>query len=134
MVSALRISELRILRVMLAVACVTSAVAIFRPVVPQLGAFGISLSVINTVIFGGAFYGIQKRAMLMWRLGFFVIVGLGGQFLMQSLILTRSIIGRTQNPEMLAGFLMLMTLAVTAYWLFWWKRQKPFFISSSTDC
>lgn len=66
----------------------------------------------------------------MWKLGFAIIVGLGAQFLIQSLIIWSSILGRA-NARIESGFLTIATLAVTTYWLFWWKRQRPYFSDGS---
>lgn len=116
---------------MLVVACVMSAISIFRPIVLPGGKFGIVSSIIDTAVFGCAIYGIHRRAPLMWKLGFAIIVGLGAQFLMQSLIIWSSILGRATNARIESGFLTIATLAVTTYWLFWWKRQRPYFINGS---
>jgi len=122
---------MRILKAMLVVACIMSAISIFRPIVLPGGTFGIVSSIIDTAVFGCAFYGIHRRAPLIWKLGFAIIVGLGAQFLMQSLAIWSSILGRATNAPIESGFLTLATLAVTTYWLFWWKRQRHYFIDGS---
>ena len=122
--------DMRILKAMLMVACVMSAISIFRPIVQPGGTFGIVSSIVDTAVFGCAIYGIHRRAPLMWKLGFAIIVGLGAQFLIQSLIIWSSI-GRATNARIESGFLTIATLAVTAYWLFWWKRQRAYFIDGS---
>jgi hypothetical protein len=94
------------------------------------GTFGILSSIIDTAVFGCAIYGIHRRAALMWKLGFAIIVCLGAQFLIQSLIIWSSI-GRATTARLESGFLTIATLAVTTYWLFWWKRQRPYFIDVS---
>jgi hypothetical protein len=53
---------MRVLKVMLAVACVASVISIFRPITRPGGTPGIFLSVINAALFGSAFCGIQKRS------------------------------------------------------------------------
>ena len=122
---------MRILKAMLVVACIMSAISSFRPIVLPGGTFGIVSSIIDTAVFGCAFYGIDRRALLMWNLGFAIIVGLGAQFLMQSLTIWSSIVGKATNARIESGFLTIATLAVTTYWLFWWKRQRPYFINGS---
>jgi hypothetical protein len=121
---------MRILKAMLVVACVMSAISIFRPIVLPGGTFGIVSSIIDTAVFGCAIYGIHRRAPLMWKLGFAIIIGLGAQFLIQSLIIWSSI-GRAATARLESGFLTIATLAVTMYWLIWWKRQRPYFIAVS---
>jgi hypothetical protein len=122
---------MRVLKVMLAVACVASVISIFRPITPSGGTLGIFLSVINAALFGSAFCGIQKRLPLMWKLGFVGIVVLAANFLLQSLSVARSIPTTATNLEMESGFLAIATVLVTAYWLLWWRRQKGYFINGS---
>ena len=122
---------MRVLKATLVVACLMSAISIFRPPVLPGGTFSMVSSIIDTAVLGFAFYGIHRRVPLMWKLGFAIIVGLGAQFLIQSLIIWSSILGSATNARTQSGFLTLATLAVTTYWLFWWKRQKPYFISGS---
>ena len=50
---------MRILKAMLVVACIMSAISIFRPIVLPGGTFGIVSSIIDTAVFGCAFYGIH---------------------------------------------------------------------------
>jgi hypothetical protein len=119
---------MRILKAMLVVACIMSAISIFRPIVLLDGTFGIVSSIIDTAVFGCVFYGIHRRALLMWKLGFVIIVGLGAQFLMQSLTIWSSIVSKATNARIEFGFLTIVTLAVTTYWLFWWKRQRSYFV------
>ena len=90
---------MRLLKVMLAVACVASVISIFRPITPTGGTLGIFLSVINVALFGTAFCGIQKRLPLMWKLGFPGIVVLAANFLLQSLSVARSIPTTATNLE-----------------------------------
>src|SRR4029077_14649072 len=122
---------MRVLKVMLAVACVASVISIFPPIRPPSGTLGILLSVINAALLGSAFWGIQKRLPLMWKLGFVGIVVLAANFLLQSLSVTRSIPTTETNMEMESGFLAIATVLVTAYWLLWWRRQKGYFINGS---
>jgi len=67
----------------------------------------------------------------MWKLGFVGIIVLAANFLIQSLSVTRSIPTTATNLEMESGFLAIATVLVTAYWLFWWRRQKGYFINGS---
>ena len=122
---------MRVLKAMLVGACVMSAISIFRPPVLPGGTFGKVSSIIDTAVFGCAFYAIHRRVPLMWKLGFAIIIGVGAQFLMQSLIILSSIRGGATNARMQSGFLTIATFAVTTYWLLWWKRQRPYFINGS---
>ena len=122
---------MRVLNVMLAVSCVASIISIFRPITPLSGTLGIFLSTIDALVFGGALYGIHKRAPLMWRLGFAGIVFLSAMFLLQSLFVMRSVPTKASYAQIQAGFITIATVVVTAYWLLWWKRQKLYFINGS---
>lgn len=118
---------MRLLKAMLVVACIASAISIFRPIVPPGEPVGILLAAVDTALFGGALYGIHRRAPLMWKLGFAIILYLGASFLMQSLTMTRNSLGTAPNARIEAAFITVAAFAVTTYWLFWWKRQKPYF-------
>ena len=122
---------MRLLKAMLVVACIASAISVFRPIVPPGGPVGIFLGMVDTVLFGGAFYGIHRRAPLMWKLGFAIILFLGASFLTQSLTMTWNTLGRAPNARIEAAFISVAALAVTTYWLVWWKRQKAYFVNSS---
>ena len=97
--------DMRILKAMLVVTCIMSAISIFRPIVLPGGTFGIVSSILDTAVFDCAFHGIHRRALLMWKLGFAIIVGLGAQFLIQSLTIWSSILGRATSARMESGFL-----------------------------
>lgn len=120
---------MRLLKVMLAIACITSVISVFRPIMRPSGTLGISLSIIDAAMFGGAFYGIQKRMPLMWKLGFAGIALQGARFLVQSRAVLRSVPMRPTGAHIQLGFLTVGAVVVTGYWLLWWKRQKPYFIN-----
>jgi hypothetical protein len=119
---------MRLLKAMLVVACLTSAISIFRTIVPPAGTIGTVTAIVNKAVFGCALYGIHNRAPVMWKLGFAFIVFSGAMFLVQSLTMTPT---RATNTPIKWGFLTIVTLAVTTYWLFRWKRQKPYFVDGS---
>lgn len=121
---------MRVLKFMLAVGFALSVFSIFA----RSHTFGASLEVLwsalSAVIFVGAFYGIHKRAPVMWKLGFLGIAVSFASFLIRSLLLVRSFSTTATNTRIESGFLVLATVAVAMYWSFWWNRRRSYFNGS----
>ena len=119
---------MRLLKLMLAAGFVLSVASMFWGNHAASSGLRIFWSLVNAAVFGGAFYGIHKRAPLMWKLGFIGIIVGAASFLMHATSLMGSV--PRSNAQIESSFLVLATIAVASYWGFWWKRQKPYF----TDC
>jgi hypothetical protein len=95
-------------------------------VVTKENGFGAALaSIFGALFFAGAAYGIQRRAPIVWKLGWGV---LGINFL-AFVIRGLSIVTKSPQPErwIFSAAILLGAAGVTAYWGVWWKRQKPYF-------
>jgi hypothetical protein len=117
---------MRLLKLMLAAGFALCVVSVFLGSHAASSGLRIFWSIIDAAIFVGAFYGIHKRAPLMWKLGFIGIIIGAASFLMHALSLTRSV--PRSNAQIESSFLVVATIAVASYWGFWWKRQKSYFV------
>jgi len=79
---------------------------------------------VSCMLCAGAFYGVQKRAPVTWKLGFVWIVVSGCLFLVRALSdeALRNLDRRIAIP-----FLIIVTIMVSAYWSQWWYGKKDYF-------
>jgi hypothetical protein len=126
-------SGIQVLKILCLLACVTSLVgAIFpvhlshvQPVVPQ-DHLHRAISLVNGLLLGALSYGIHRRLVIAWKLGWVLLILLFSESLADIL---RSIL--QQTPE-LGGWIASCVVAVliagvAAYWGRWWMRQRDFF-------
>ncbi len=81
---------------------------------------------INFIFFAGAYYGIQKRAPVMWRVGWGLIVFGVSEFLILALSATVKF-PATDHPWIASFAVVVGATVVASYWGFWWMRQKSYF-------
>jgi hypothetical protein len=87
--------------------------------------YGRIWSLVCALIYAGAFYGIQKRAPIMWKLGWCALVSSFLQFTIGALSFSLKL---PQPDKWIASTAILLGgVGVTTYWGFWWKRQKNYF-------
>jgi hypothetical protein len=86
----------------------------------------IILSLANALLLAAAFYGIHKRALIAWRLGFAVIVVTYIIFLNKILSITLNL-PQGWVPALIVG---IASFAICFYGGVWWKGQKEYFSSS----
>jgi hypothetical protein len=82
--------------------------------------------VINFLIFAGTYYGIQKRAPFMWKMGWIVIVC----GFLDFLILTLSAIVKlpeSTHPLIASAAVLIGSATVAVYFSHWWWQQKSYF-------
>jgi hypothetical protein len=73
-----------------------------------------------------AFYGIQKRAPIVWKVGWIVLAFGLLDFFIQALSSIRRIPGAS-HPWVFRTFILVIGILVGLYWGFWWRRQRPYF-------
>lgn len=75
--------------------------------------------------FGAFAYGIQKRAMITWRLGLAALILL---CVVTAYEIWRSTLGMPPGQRWVAvSAAISVTGIVSAFWISWWLRQKSFF-------
>ena len=75
--------------------------------------------------FALAWYGIHKRHVAPWWLGWFLFVAILGDFLYGTLLFAFGLSGGERWAVL--GGIALMVLLVFGYWASWWKRQRTHF-------
>jgi hypothetical protein len=84
---------------------------------------------VKALIFAVTFYGIQKKLSVGWKLGWLIFAIIFIDFLAQALSSSLNL------PQ--SDFWLALTAqgiggsGVALFWGFWWRRQKPYFVSLS---
>ena len=83
-------------------------------------------SLLSALFFGAALYGIHKRMVTVWRLGW-VCLGAGYiSWLRQCVSLTRTV-AQADHPKVAFAAAAIGGTLVTFVWGLWWKRQRGYF-------
>jgi hypothetical protein len=87
-------------------------------------------SLLLLAFWGGAIYGIQKKALIAWKLGWGAIAA---ELLavLDAAFSVRSRIPSTDSPGVAAAAAVVGGTAVVLYWAFWWNRQRSYFVKST---
>jgi hypothetical protein len=95
-----------------------------KMVVAQNNSF-IAYSFLAALLYAAAFYGIQKRKPLTWKLGWVVIIASFLRFITS--VLLHSL--KLPQPDcwIVSTAGVLIGSAVAIFWGVWWKRQKSYF-------
>jgi len=90
---------------------------------------GTFYSVANALMFALAYYGIHRRAPIVWKLGWGFLAILYLEFLIQALS------SSVKQPQgwIASIAIAIGSLLVALYWGFWWKRQRSFFGSEHQE-
>jgi hypothetical protein len=72
----------------------------------------------------GSAYGLHRRALIVWKLGPWFIGLICLDWVAESLATAQGL----PKAWIASVAIVIGGLAVAAYWLFWWKRQKSYFI------
>jgi hypothetical protein len=75
--------------------------------------------------FALAWYGIHRRHVATWWLGWFLFFAILGDFLYGTLLFAFGLSGGERWAVL--GGIALIVLLVFAYWASWWKRQRAYF-------
>jgi len=127
-------SNMRILKIACILVCLLSVVSIFKGTKSMLTSsseqvemkhygYGTLYSAFNALIFGVAFYGIQRRMRIFWKLGW----GFLGIVYLEFLI--RALSNSVKHPQgwIASIAIVIGSLLVAMYWGYWWQRQRSFF-------
>lgn len=81
---------------------------------------------LSTLFCGAALYGIHKRTVTAWRLGW-VYLGAGYiLWLLQCRTLTHTV-PEADSPQVAVAAAAIGGALVAVYWGLWWKRQRGYF-------
>jgi hypothetical protein len=79
--------------------------------------------IVGTIVWPAALYGIHKRKLATWKLGFAWIVFGSCAFLIRALSVTAGL-PRNLDHRIVFPFIVISALIVTIYWGRWWYRQN----------
>jgi len=129
---------MRLLKAFLALFCVWSVVdlivAIHAILSPHNGAYSSSHerlvlvgSLVAALVYAAALYGIHKRTVMVWKLGWGFLAANYLGWLFQALPLTLKV-PQAASPWVASASVVIGGAAVAVYWGFWWNRQKSYFV------
>ncbi len=84
-------------------------------------------SILLSAFCGAAVYGIHKRTLIAWKLGWGVIATGFLEFLV-SAFSALSKTPRNDHPGIAMAAVVVMAAAVALYWGVWWNKKKSYFI------
>ena len=132
---------MRMIKLLCVVFCGISAFGVIRNAVifrsalanrsPTMSSiFGMCASFAVAVLWSGALYGIQKKARIVWKMGWGVIIG---SYLIFVARASASLLAVQQLPDRWIQllFVLVASSAITAYWCYLWSKQKRYFIQPS---
>ncbi len=114
---------MRILKFMCLVFCVLSVLFIIAGRVPIRD---VPIELAYASLNAAAFYGIQKRAPIVWKVGWIVLAFGLLDFFIEALSFTRRM-PEASHPWVFRTFILVSGTLVGLYWSFWWRRQKSYF-------
>jgi hypothetical protein len=86
----------------------------------------IAIDLIESLFWASAFYGIKRKAPIVWKLGWGVLAAGFLEFVIAALSSTRKL-PPYDSPLIASISVMVVGCAVLSYWAIWWKRQKSYF-------
>ena len=89
-------------------------------------------SLLSALFFGAAIYGIHKRMVIAWRLGWVCLGAVYIAWLRQCLSLTRTTAQADRLPWFVAVSMAVVGTLVTFYWSVWWKKQRGYFKNNAS--
>ncbi len=86
--------------------------------------------VLNAIIYALGFYGIHWRKRLTWKLGWFALCIFFSEFLV--LALASSLKLPQPDSWIASTAIVVVGFAVAAYWGYWWKSLKSYFVPAQS--
>ena len=129
---------MRIIKIICVLFCAISVLGIVRNAVIFRSArasgssathsiLGLCASFALAVLWVCALYGIQKKARIVWKIGWGVIVC---AYLLFLLLASQSVLKVQQLPDRWIEllFVIVTSTAITGYWCYFWSKQKGYFV------
>lgn len=107
------------------VAILRSVAASGKPLTHSI--IGVSICLALAIFWAYGLYGIRKKAPIVWKLGWAVIIG---GYLIFVIDASATILRAEQQPIdrwMLLCFVVISSSAIAAYWCYFWTKQKSYF-------
>jgi hypothetical protein len=128
---------MRLLKIFLAFFCAWSAIDFIVAAsgihLPHGGTYSRPLvmaeSLVSMLLLAAALYGLRKRTLMVWKLGWCYLAGAYFSWLFTGLSSTRKI-SAADRPMVAAVAVVIGGAIVAVYWGFWWNRQKNYFTSA----
>jgi hypothetical protein len=125
---------MRLLKIFLAFFCAWSAVDFIVAAsgihVPYGGTYSkpwvMAESLVRMLLLAAALYGLRKRTLVVWKLGWCYLVACYLSWLFTGLSSTRKI-SPADSPMVASAAVVIAGAIVAVYWGFWWNRQKNYF-------
>jgi hypothetical protein len=124
---------LKAICILFCVLCIASALTGIRTIhwstseglnITKQADFGNTLwSVFNALLYPGAAYGIHRRAPVVWKLGWAVLIISFLEFAIRGLSVSLSL----PNGWVASVGILIGGIVVTVYWGAWWGRQRDYF-------
>lgn len=83
------------------------------------------VALLLAAFFGAAWFGLHKRSIVAWRIGWIVLVLFFADFLYSSL--SWSLTLTSIERWLLSGGFIVMGLGFTLWAVLWWKRRRSYF-------
>jgi hypothetical protein len=130
---------MRILKIICLWFCAMSLVSAARAVLhiyhapagsPALrdGAYGAILAILGVIFWACVFYGVQEKTPMTWKVGWFVIA-VGFLDIVSAALLITLKIPAADHPWFARAVVVVLSIAAAWYWIFWWMRQKNYFVT-----
>ena len=91
----------------------------------------ITNSLLSTLFCGAALYGIHKRTVTAWRLGWIYLGAAYISSVLQIRSLTRTV-PEADSPRIALTVAVTGASLVFLYWAFWWKKQRGYFKNNTS--
>jgi hypothetical protein len=88
-------------------------------------------SFIAALVYAAALYGIHKRTVMTWRLGWVFLAANYFGFVFQVHSSMRKV-PQAENPWVPTAAGAIAAAAVAVYWGYWWNRQRSYFVEPAS--
>lgn len=134
---------MRIFKLICVVFCAWSLVSALRGAYEIYAAAGINtsaikgslldtiLSIVSTAFWTVAFYGVYKRSVLAWKLGWVAIGAFFVEFVAVGLVSTARL-PRVDSPTIASAAVIVLAMLAALFAGLWWNRQKGYFDTGET--
>jgi hypothetical protein len=129
----------KILCALVCLSCIARFILYFHAIhPPQVGSAGGGQSIFaassalgGALLFAIELYGLHKRALFAWILGWVILAATFVNFLSVASYSILKTVPKADHPWVAIAATMVMSSLVALYWGVWWSRQKAYFASQS---